>query len=193
MMPPSAVTQMPQSAIVCYYQLYTLTCIGCFSQLLSFVVCCLQLPAVTLQSAVLYVPRCWSCIVMRINMIIRVNHNQITIKTPSPKSGGFSYKFTFARIYRPSFRENRVYKLGHCKGTWWQVFFCLRPPDGVVSKFCRFGIWSNTQWITPVYALHTTRSPPPRYTLYKYVDTHVLIHTGKGGRGGEPVRMSEGR
>ncbi len=47
-----------------------------------------------------------------------------------------------------------------CKGTWGQVFISLRPP-GVVKQFCRFGIWSMTQCITPVYALHTTRSPPP--------------------------------
>ncbi len=32
---------------------------------------------------------------------------------------------------------------------------------GVVKQFCRFGIRSNTQFFTPVYALHITPSPPP--------------------------------
>jgi hypothetical protein len=36
---------------------------------------------------------------------------------------------------------------------------------GVVKQFCRFGIWSNTQCITPVDALHTTRSPPLFHTV----------------------------
>jgi hypothetical protein len=38
------------------------------------------------------------------------------------------------------------------KGTWRQVFTCLRPPPllGYVlggKQFCRFGIWSNTNII----------------------------------------------
>jgi hypothetical protein len=55
---------------------------------------------------------------------------------------------------------------------------------GVVKQFCGFGIWSSTQYITAVYALHTTRSPPPRYTPYDNIHTPVLIHTGEG-EGGE--------
>jgi hypothetical protein len=39
----------------------------------------------------------------------------------------------------------------------------------VVKQFCRFEIWSNTQCISPVYALHITQSPPP----------HPLLHTVK--------------
>ncbi len=56
------------------------------------------------------------------------------------------------------------------KGTWRQVFIYLSPPPlqgflfGVVNQFCKFGIWSNTQIITPVDALHITQSPPPPVT-----------------------------
>jgi hypothetical protein len=46
---------------------------------------------------------------------------------------------------------------------------------GLAKQFCRFGIWSNAQCITPVDALHTTR-----YTLYKYI-TLYLFTFGKGG------------
>jgi hypothetical protein len=62
------------------------------------------------------------------------------------------------------------------------------PPSflfGVVNQFCRFGIWSNTLCITSVYALHTTRSPPPfpRYTLYKYIPLYLFTQgRRKGGR-----------
>ncbi len=48
------------------------------------------------------------------------------------------------------------------------LFIC---PPGVVMQFCRFGIWSNTQCITPVDALHTTQSPSPPPVL-----SPVLIH-----------------
>jgi hypothetical protein len=50
---------------------------------------------------------------------------------------------------------------------------------GVVKQFFKFGICSNTVY-NSVYALHTTRSPPPGYTLCR----PVLIHTGKGGGSG---------
>jgi hypothetical protein len=32
---------------------------------------------------------------------------------------------------------------------------------GVVKQFCMFGIWPNTQCITPAYALHITKKNPP--------------------------------
>jgi hypothetical protein len=57
------------------------------------------------------------------------------------------------------------------KGTWRQVFICLST-------------------------LNPSPSPCPCYTLYEGKCTPVLIHTGKGGRGGgvdEPVRRLEGR
>jgi hypothetical protein len=59
---------------------------------------------------------------------------------------------------------------------------------GMVKKFCRFVIWSKTlQCLTPIYALHSTRSPtpPPRYTLYKYRDMYLFTQ----GRG-EGVRLT---
>ncbi len=70
------------------------------------------------------------------------------------------------------------------------VFICLKPP-GAVKQFCRFRIWSSTQCITPVYALHTTRSPlPPCYTLYKYI-TLYLFTQGRGEGGWGWMRTSE--
>jgi hypothetical protein len=76
---------------------------------------------------------------------------------------------------------------------WRKVFIYLRPPPligffGVVKQFCRFGIWSNTQCITPEYALHITPPPPVTHCLY----IPVLIHTGKWGGGGG-VNWREGR
>ncbi len=55
----------------------------------------------------------------------------------------------------------------------------LRFLFGMVRQFCRFGIWSNTQCITPVDALHTTRStpPPPPVTHCIRIHTPVLICT----------------
>jgi hypothetical protein len=42
--------------------------------------------------------------------------------------------------------------------------------------------------------LSTQPDPPPFYTLYEYISTPVLIHTGKGRRGvGEPVTRLDGR
>jgi hypothetical protein len=95
--------------------------------------------------------------------------DQVTIRTPNPKC------WLFLKIT--------------CKGTWRQVFICPRPP-GVVKQFCRFRIWSTTQCITTVYALHTTRSPPPsRYTLYKYIPLFLFKQGwGGGGRTSEKVR-----
>jgi hypothetical protein len=58
---------------------------------------------------------------------------------------------------------------------------------GVVKQFCRFGIWSNTQCINPVYALHTTRSPP-RYTLYSIDCIDLYLFTQGRGGGGELER-----
>jgi hypothetical protein len=58
------------------------------------------------------------------------------------------------------------------RGTWRQVFICLRPPH--LLGFC-LGLESNfvgsesgqihSACITHVYALRTT-PPPPRYTFY---------------------------
>jgi hypothetical protein len=64
----------------------------------------------------------------------------------------------------------------------------LRPPWGGKANFvdCRFGIWPNTQCITPEYALHTTRSPPPVVhciNTYRYLCTHT-----EGGGTSETVR-----
>jgi hypothetical protein len=70
-----------------------------------------------------------------------------------------------------------------CKGEFAACVYPSEAPSpprflfGVVKQFCRFGIWSNTQCLTPVYALHTTRSPPPLHTVH----TPVLIHIRKGG------------
>ncbi len=81
----------------------------------------------------------------------------------------------------------RYLKFFTCTGTLWQVFYLSVSAPllgfGVEKQFCRFGIWSNIQCITPVEALQPARSPPPScYTLYKYSTwTPVLIHTGKGG------------
>jgi hypothetical protein len=58
------------------------------------------------------------------------------------------------------------------------------------SNFCRFGIWSNAQCITPVHALHTTPSTqphplhplPPRYTLYKYLPLYLITQRREEGR-----------
>ncbi len=56
---------------------------------------------------------------------------------------------------------------------------------GVVKQFCRFRILSNTQCLSPAYALHTTRSPSPNtYCTYS--------HKEGGEGGGEPVRRLEG-
>ncbi len=56
---------------------------------------------------------------------------QTSIKTPNPRC--------------------RLFLKLPTKGTWRQVFICLRPPI-----------------------------PPPRYTLYEYMYPCVLVHTGKG-------------
>jgi hypothetical protein len=44
------------------------------------------------------------------------------------------------------------------------------PPTflfGVVKQFCRLGIWSHTQCITPEYALYIAYSPAPLlHTVY---------------------------
>jgi hypothetical protein len=62
---------------------------------------------------------------------------------------------------------------------------------GVVKKFCSFGIWSNTQCITSVDALHTTRSPTPPpspcYTLCR------LCRPYSHREGGGGVNWREGR
>ncbi len=50
---------------------------------------------------------------------------------------------------------------GRCLSVWWPLPRCL---FGVVKQFNWFGIGSNTQCMIPVYALHTTRSPPPAVT-----------------------------
>ncbi len=57
-----------------------------------------------------------------------------------------------------------------CKGTLRQVFICLRPPPIVLT-------------------------PPPSHTVYCIRIYSILIHTGKGGRGGrdEPERRLEGQ
>ncbi len=70
-----------------------------------------------------------------------------------------------------------------CKGTLRHVFNYLRPPPllgflfAVVKKFCRFGIWSNTQCLTPRCSQHNPKPLPSCYTLYRLFRP-VLIHTG---------------
>ena len=55
---------------------------------------------------------------------------------------------------------------------------------GVVKQLCRFAIWSNTQCITLVDALHTTQSPPPPVT--QYINTYPCTYSHREwGRGGE--------
>ncbi len=84
--------------------------------------------------------------------------DQITIKAPNPK----------CRLYWCLIES--------------EAPFHLRFLFGVVKQFCWFGIWSNTQSITPVDSLHTTRSPPPpsRNIPYCIINTPVLNHTGWG-------------
>ncbi len=57
---------------------------------------------------------------------------------------------------------------------------------GVVKQFCSFGIWSNTQCITPVDALHTTWSPPLHTVyipLYLFTEGRGEVNQWKGSRG----------
>jgi hypothetical protein len=61
-----------------------------------------------------------------------------------------------------------------CEGTLRQVFIRLMPP-GVVKQFCRFGIWSNKQCMTPVYALWS----PLCYTLYKLTINVPVVYMGR--------------
>jgi hypothetical protein len=102
----------------------------------------------------------------------------------------------YSQALAPSHGPN-IYKLA-CKGIWRQLFICLEAPSppkflvGVLKQFCRFGTWSNTQCITPVLSTQPDHPPPPCYTLYEYMPP-VLIHTGKGGGVGEPVRRLEVR
>ncbi len=81
------------------------------------------------------------------------------------------------------------------KGTLRQVSGVPSPPRfcRVAKQFCRFGIWSNTQCITPVYALHITPSPlPPVTHCIECIDLYnVHIQTGKGG--GKEVNLRERR
>jgi hypothetical protein len=67
--------------------------------------------------------------------------DRITLKTPNPKG--------------------RLLKKMTSKGIWRQLYLpeAPSPPSflfGVVKQFFRFGIWSNTQCVTPVDDLHTT-------------------------------------
>jgi hypothetical protein len=82
---------------------------------------------------------------------LRTSMDQIALKTPNPNCR------LFFKIYLERDLAACVYKPD-----------APSPPRflfGVVKQFCRFGIWSNTQQITPVDALNTTRSP------------HLLLHT----------------
>jgi len=64
------------------------------------------------------------------------------------------------------------------------------PRFWVVQQFCRFGIWSNTQCMTPVYALHITPTPPPSVThCTEWIDLYLFTQ----GRGGGKVNWREGR
>jgi hypothetical protein len=65
--------------------------------------------------------------------------------------------------------------------------FISEPPFTARFLF-RFGIWSNKQCITPVYALYTTRFF--RFTLYKYIDMYLFTQ-GRGDGGSKPVRRLE--
>jgi hypothetical protein len=73
----------------------------------------------------------------------------LTVQKHQTLNVGFSYKLT-------------------CKGTWRQVFICLRPP-GVVQQFCRFGIWSNT------VSTHPDPIPPPPVT--HCLNTYPIVYT----------------
>jgi hypothetical protein len=79
--------------------------------------------------------------------------DQITTKTPNSTNVAFSHKFT-------------------CKGTWRHVFICLRPLHANIFVWCGknnlVGSESGqiTQCITPVFVLHTNRSPPPLPQLH---------------------------
>ncbi len=77
---------------------------------------------------------------------------KISIQNPNPKC------LAFLKIYQQRYLAAGVYPSE-----------APSPPRflfGVVKQFCRFGILSNTQRMTPEYALHITQSPPPCYTLY---------------------------
>jgi hypothetical protein len=64
---------------------------------------------------------------------------------------------------------------------------------GVVKQFCMFRIWPNTQCITPLYAFHTTRSPPPPVTHCMNTYPCTYSHRERGRGVGEPVRTLERR
>jgi hypothetical protein len=76
----------------------------------------------------------------------------------------------------------------NCKGTLWQVFFCLRPPPligflfGEVRQCCRF--WIESGHIQSVKLLHNMASntiqhpPPPIHTLA--VNTVLWLWEGVG-------------
>ncbi len=91
----------------------------------------------------------------------------ISIKTPNPKCWLFLKIYLAAGVYLPE-------------------------APGVVKQFCRFGIWSNTHYKSPVYALHTTRSPPPPVAhcinTYPCTYSHREVWEGRGVRTTEKVR-----
>ncbi len=95
--------------------------------------------------------------------------DQITIKTPNPKGRLFFLKIDLLRNLAAG-----VY-LSEAPSP-------LRFLFGVVKQFCRFGIWSNTQCITPVDALHTTWSHPPVTQCINTYPTCTYSHR-QGGRG----------
>ncbi len=73
---------------------------------------------------------------------------------------------------------------GRCLSVWGPS-----PPRFLLGGKVIFRIWSNTQCITPVYALHTTQSPPPPPVTHCIDCTNPYLFTqGGGGRwSGEKV------
>ncbi len=78
----------------------------------------------------------------------RANMDQISIKTPNPKCRHF-LRYLVAGFFYLSEASHLLFGV---------VI--------LVKQFYRFGIWSNTQCITPVYTLRFTQSPPHPFYLF---------------------------
>ncbi len=66
-------------------------------------------------------------------------------------------------IKTPNLKCRLFLKIDHWRYLVAGVYLSEAPPLlGFYSNFVDSEVWSNTQWITPVYALHTIRSPPKR-------------------------------
>jgi hypothetical protein len=102
--------------------------------------------------------------------------DQISIKTPKPKCRHF-LKMT-------------------SKGTWRQVFICLRPPPHLgfvwVGKVL-FKAWNLVKYRVYNSCICSPHNPVPSPPLSLCMNTYPCTNSHKeGGGGGEPVRRLEG-